>query len=675
MYILKIIPIAKGLPENDFSYFSKENLSLGTLVEIKIKNRKLYGLVSEIKEVEEKKIDIKTKNFTLKKIENIVKRDFIKEELFKSILESSILLGVRESDILKTYLPDFIFEPNYVARVKDSKHLNYLKENKTAERKYFLGNIKERIKRYDQIVKTALENKYSIVIFFPTINDLEFTVGQFSNIKENQKIILHSRQTKKQFKDNIKKLESEKFFVIFSTPSLFPFLIKDEINLKNIIIEKENSTNYFTHTLTRQIDAREMIKKTATDLDIDLSLAGNILSLESFREAKGKIEILNTKEKSKEADLIDKENIQFQIVDMIKDKENIKIKENKEANFYNNVYFSEDLKKRLIQLKENKEKIFLYAKRKGLYTEVVCSDCSSIFKCEKCDMPYTLYKSIAERYFVCTKCKEKIILRKDENLLCKNCGGHRLATLGIASEGIEENMDAAGWHTFLVDSTNVKSKKEVKNIFDSWQDTDSSALIGTDLALNFLNTDYYCKLGAIISLDSLFSIPEINIDEKIFSICLDMKEKADSANPLIIQTRLRDQPLWEYIKNNDVLGFLGNEIQTRKMLDLPPYSNILKFKLDKKEIRLKENIERIFENIWKEEVENAAHPLHIPQEKSLIFWKIDKKTGGYIGTLQIKKEKWEIKNGFTTIPTTLAKKIHTLLTDFRLEVNPQSVYQ
>ena len=110
MYILKIIPIANGLPENYFSYFSKEKYFLGSLVEVKIRNRKIPGLVCEIVKVENEKISLKSQKFTLRKIEKVLKEKFIDENLFQSINETAFLLGVKESEIVKNYIPNFVFE-------------------------------------------------------------------------------------------------------------------------------------------------------------------------------------------------------------------------------------------------------------------------------------------------------------------------------------------------------------------------------------------------------------------------------------------------------------------------------------------------------------------------------------------------------------------------------------
>lgn len=680
MYLLKIIPIAKGLPENYFTYFYNEKISLGGLVEIKIRNRKILGIVNELEELKEKKLDVKSSQFTIKKIERVVMDNFLSEEIFKSISGSASLLGVKESEILENYLPDFLFENIHI--LKDKK---IQKENQNYQEEIYLGDFEDRTQKYLEKIKTNKKENKSSLIFFPTINDLELTKKYLEKDSSIRNILsFYGGQTKKILNENLEKIKKEENLLILSTPSLFPIILKEKINLETIIIEKENSFNYFTHTKKKQIDAREMIKKLAKDLNLNLVLGGNILSLETFKKAtpfeRNEKTIFPSGPATRKSEklffssLSDTQKNNFEIISLAKDRiekeeiENRTKKIKKEKNDkYSPVYFSHELIVKLEKIKLNKSKAFLFAKRKGLYTETICADCNTIFKCEKCDKPYTLFKKESgERVYICSNCKDKIELKKSENLTCLNCGGWRMNTLGVGVEGIEENLKEIGFKTFLLDSSNVKTKKDINKILESWQKENSaSILIGTDLALNFLEKEFVCDLGAIISLDSLFSIPEINIDEKIFNICLEMKERINSKEKIIIQTRLAEQNVWEYIKTGNIEGFLKEEIKTRKMLSLPPFSNILKWQLEKKEIKIKGEIEKILEKIFKEE----------KIEKENIIYRIDKKTGNYIATLIIKKEIWQKKEkDGKIIPSSFAKKVTTLLSDFKLEINPPNIY-
>lgn len=461
MYTLRIIPIAKGLPENFFTYFHNEKISLGALVKIKIRNRKVLGIVSAREEVIDKKVNIKSAKFILKKIEKVILNDFLKEELFKSISNTSALIGVKESDILENYLSEFIFENLNILENKNEKIQNVKDGEKYTNNKTFIENYEKRFNFYKENIKNNFKNKKSTVIFFPTINDLEFAKNNFEKDFNNENIIcFHSGQNKKELKENLNKLKEEKNFLILSTPTLAPFLLKDKINLKTIILEKENSFNYFTHTSKKQIDAREVIKNLTKDLYLELISAGNILSLNTFKNHKDKIE---------EKEIRDKNRVKnFEIISLAKDKiekEEIKtrtkiIKE-KENTKYSPVYFSDKLIDKLENIKNKNSKVFLFAKRKGLYTETVCADCNTIFKCEDCDKPYILFKdkksgltpplskgegenANTDRLYICTNCKNKIELKKSENLTCKNCGSWRMNTLGVATQGIEENLKEVG---------------------------------------------------------------------------------------------------------------------------------------------------------------------------------------------------------------------------------------
>lgn len=650
MYILQVLPIATGLPENYFSYFSKDLIKLGALVEIRIRNRKIFGIVSQATHAKYEKMSLKSQSFILKKIERIVCEDFMSQETIISIKNISVLLGARESDILENLIPKFIFESPFLFAKNNTKQENISYKNKAV-----ILPIQERINLYKQNIKKDLKNKKSVVIFFPTINDIENMRDFLEKDFEENFICFHSDQNKKEQAKNIEKLNENENFLILSTTSLLPFVLKDKINLQTVIIEKENSYNYFSHSSKKQIDNREILKNLANDLNLNLILGGEILSLETFKKLANKISEPEEKHNN------------IKIIDMTKDKEIKKISK-KNPLKYSNVYFSQELIDKLEAFKENKTgKIFLYTKRKGLHSETICRDCNTILKCETCDKPLILFKKKENdsREYVCTKCKTKKEIKKEDELLCKKCGGWRMETIGIGVEGIEENLKEVGWKTFVLDSQNAKTKKKVREIIDAWQEEKLSILIGTDLALSFFQSQMKIDLAAMISIDTLFSIPEINIDEKIINLILEIKEKCNTKEKIIIQTRLPKSNIWKYVKENDYHKFLENELVMRKELSLPPFSNILKFKLTKKDIQIKDRLEGLVEKICKEE----------NLEIQKISWWKESVTGNYVGMIIIKKELWELVEDNKIYPTNFAKKMTGLLDDFRLEVNPVNVYQ
>jgi len=654
MYLLKVIPIATKLPEKYFSYFSLAKIKAGALVEIKIKNRKISGIIIEVKDVKSEKINLKGENFSLKKIERVLNEEFIDEKIINSLRETGYLLGVKESEILEIFLVDDLFEKILDLNLKNTNLKTLKKETEKNKSEAIVGDQKTRLEEYLKEVKKELKKGNSSVIFSPSINDLKNLKEKLESKPELNLIIFHGDQKKKEREENLNKLDEEGPKIFLSTPSLFPFLIKDKFNLNLVIIDKENSFNYFSHSAKKEIDVREIIKNISKSAQINTILGGEILSLNTFMSVKEKkIKLIDLKERS--------ENKKILIFDLAKEKEKPNTK-------YSSVYFKKEVIEKLEDYKKKTEgKIFLYTKRKGIAGEIICKDCNHILKCESCDKPYILFKenSNGKREYVCAVCKNKKELTKDENLSCGNCSSWRMEGIGIGSEGIEENLKENGFKVFVIDAKNTNTKTKIRETIEAWQNEKLAVLVGTDLALNNINENHKIDFAGIISIDTLFSIPEINIDEKIMNLIIEFKEKCKTKSKLFIETRLRDAEIWKYVEDNNYLSFLETELENRKMLNLPPFSNILKFRLTNKNIKYKNKIESLLLEIQKEE--------KVREEK--INWKKDNKTGDYIGIIMINKKDWESGTKEEISATNFTKKIITLLTDFNLEINPQNVYK
>lgn len=71
MYIVTVIPLAKGLLKENFSYFSSVEISLGSIVSVPIRSKNVDALVVNIKDARDLKSDLKRADYQLKKIEKI----------------------------------------------------------------------------------------------------------------------------------------------------------------------------------------------------------------------------------------------------------------------------------------------------------------------------------------------------------------------------------------------------------------------------------------------------------------------------------------------------------------------------------------------------------------------------------------------------------------------------
>jgi primosomal protein N' (replication factor Y) len=225
---------------------------------------------------------------------------------------------------------------------------------------------------------------------------------------------------------------------------------------------------------------------------------------------------------------------------------------------------------------------FFYAHRKGMYPTTVCSDCGELFTCTKCNRPYVLHKIGGIRTYVCHGCEAIVQLNEETSLSCRYCGGWRMSTLGIATTGVEEELLRLGVPIFVIDSERTPTKAKVKKIHKDWLESSCGILIGTEMAHNIITT---CDGIVILSLDSLFSLPEYKTDEKILSLVTEMAEKLNRAGihsdlPLILQTRLKKSPVIKQLTSPSFRDVYEALLKEREEFLLPPYYTVIKASYD-----------------------------------------------------------------------------------------------
>lgn len=116
-------------------------------------------------------------------------------------------------------------------------------------------------------------------------------------------------------------------------------------------------------------------------------------------------------------------------------------------------------------------------------------------------------------------------------------------------------------------------------------------MIGTEMALSYLNEDI--ENIAVVSIDSYFSIPDFQINEKIFHILLTLREK--SQKNLIFQTRQENPKIFDYALRGNLMDFYRDEIEERKEIGFPPFTTYIKISLEGEKTHIKKEMEKTVE--------------------------------------------------------------------------------
>jgi primosomal protein N' (replication factor Y) len=259
-----------------------------------------------------------------------------------------------------------------------------------------------------------------------------------------------------------------------------------------------------------------------------------------------------------------------------------------------------------------------------------------------------LHKSPAENFFLCHKCGE----RRSALEKCANCGGWRLTTLGIGSELVEEKITEKypNAKIFRIDADNTPTHKRAEIMAEKFYNSPQGILVGTEMALLYLTEKV--ENSAVVSMDSFFSIPDFRINERILNILL--KIRAITYKKFIVQTRDVEQKVFEYAIKGNLVEFYRDEIEDRKVLNYPPFSNLIKVSI----VGTKNEITPFVENFQKiiEPYDIDIFPAFIPQSKGKF---------GVNGIIKIPAKDWPNKE--------LIEKLKNLPMDYSINIDPDSL--
>jgi primosomal protein N' (replication factor Y) len=231
---------------------------------------------------------------------------------------------------------------------------------------------------------------------------------------------------------------------------------------------------------------------------------------------------------------------------------------------------SPELKQFIEEALAENERIFLFSGRRGLSPLTVCNDCGTIVECLRCHGPTSLHTGNPKNYFLCHRCGEK----RNADELCKNCGSWKLQTLGIGVERVADELKKLFPKTplFRMDKDSVTTEKKAKDTIEKYLETPGAILLGTELARHYLNAQV--GYTAVISIDSLFAVPDFRINDRIFSLLLSLRELA--RRKTLYQTRNIESSLFKYAAEGTIGSFYKEEIEARTIFTYPPLSTMIK---------------------------------------------------------------------------------------------------
>ncbi|MFA6300996.1 MAG: hypothetical protein WC609_01455 [Candidatus Paceibacterota bacterium] len=557
MKIVSVIPLKKSTLKSDLTYFTSSNIEPGDVVSVMLKSKKVLAMVTSTEELKNEKSNIKSANFGLKKIIENKGSSIFRKEYLESIFDTSKYFVQNRNSCLLALIPNVLIE-NYEKILKIKKQNNENKKeyenanNLKTEKLLFQYRTEDRVSIYRTYIRESFARNKSVIMILPTQFDIEKFSKLLSRGTEQFTFTMHSGiSAKKNLATCEKILASLHPVFILCTP---PYLAIPKNDIGTIIMEHENSSAY--KTIARpHVDLRTFVEIYASKINAKFILAGDMLRFETIkRQETDNINPLHPlsfrTDFGGEIDIIARKN---------ESEKKFKIMEDDSINA---------IKRRL----ENKENVFIFSLRKGLGTMTACRDCGTTVGCKKCGAPLVLYSSHKgeKRMFACNRCE----MGADGDLACSSCGGWNLISLGIGTDTVYEELKKLFPKTnvFKLDKESTKTAASAKKIINEFENNSGSILVGTEMVFYYIKKKV--SLSIIASFDSLWSIPNYKMGEKITQILFSMIE--NTSDQIIIQTKNEKDDAILAIKSGNLLPFVRDELENRKTLNYPPFTRFMK---------------------------------------------------------------------------------------------------
>lgn len=239
----------------------------------------------------------------------------------------------------------------------------------------------------------------------------------------------------------------------------------------------------------------------------------------------------------------------------------------------NKTIFSLTLYEKITQaLKENKQ-VILFLNRRGYATFVSCRSCGYVAKCPTCDISLTYHQG--RDHLSCHFCGYEMVPPKN----CPDCNSRHIKYFGLGTEKVEEIareiFPQARVGRLDIDSTRKKGAME--KTLEKFEKGEINLLVGTQLVAKGLDFKEVAVVG-ILAADMSLNIPDYRSKERTFQLITQVAGRSGRGTTqgnVVIQTYTPHHFAITTASNHDYDAFYKEEIENRKHLIYPPFSNII----------------------------------------------------------------------------------------------------
>ncbi len=217
------------------------------------------------------------------------------------------------------------------------------------------------------------------------------------------------------------------------------------------------------------------------------------------------------------------------------------------------------------------EQSILFINRRGSSAAVTCTECGNTFQCPSCSANLTYHS--ANNRLMCHYCGYSRTVDK----ICPECG-HSLQFIGSGTQRVEEELKLLypGVEIMRMDTDTVTASRTHEVMLAEFVKKKIPVLIGTQMVAKGLNLENVTLVG-VIAPDQMLYSGDYRARERTFNLITQVvgrSGRGEKTGRAVIQTLTPDNEVIRCAAAQDYESFYRGEIELRKILELPPLTEL-----------------------------------------------------------------------------------------------------
>jgi primosomal protein N' (replication factor Y) len=225
-------------------------------------------------------------------------------------------------------------------------------------------------------------------------------------------------------------------------------------------------------------------------------------------------------------------------------------------------------------------KAIVLLNRRGWSNFLTCRSCGRAWGCPSCDVTLVLHR--ADGALACHHCGH----RQPAPGRCPDCASVSVARHGMGTERLERELSAAlgddRFPIFRLDADVAARAGRGAGVLRAFERAETGLLVGTQMVAK--GHDFPdVTLGVVLDADATLRFPDFRAEERTFALIAQLAGRAGrrrsgqgSAGRVLVQTLVPEASSIRYAARHDSEGFLAGELERRRALRYPPFSDLIR---------------------------------------------------------------------------------------------------